>query len=668
MPRPALPSPRPAAVDDARRPGRLPGPRRAALLAVAACGGLGLVAGGAVAAPASVPGPARPVADPVVHSAPDAALSVLPLGSFATGVFDEGAAEIVAFHAGTQRLFVVNAQAGTVDVLDASDPTAPTLLFSLAADGVANSVAVRPDGLGVIALEAPTKTDPGSLVFFDARAAGPRVLGAVQVGALPDMVALAPDGRRAVVANEGEPSEDYAVDPEGSISVVDLPSAVRAPAQGSVRIADFHHLEDGALPDGVRVFAGIEGVDLPVSRNLEPEYVTVVGTTAYATLQEADAVAVVDLDAARVTAVLPLGTKDHGLAGAGLDPSDRDGLAGPREVPGLQGLYQPDGIAAYDVDGTTYLVTANEGDAREWGDYAEPVRVKDLGDEGVPPLCADSPLAALTSDADLGRLHVSRASGLRADGTCYEELLAFGGRSFSVWTTDGTLVADSGDALERVTAEALPAAFNTSHTSTALDARSDDKGPEPENLVIGEVDGRTYVFVGLERVGGVAAFDVTDPAAPTFVTYVNNRDLAVSVDDAAEEDRAEALAAAGDLGPEGLAFIPASDSPTGSPLLAVGNEVSGTTTLLAVSPTDWVDVALPTSVRAGRDVPVRLSGLAPHQVVAVALDGGVGVSGRANPAGRVTLHLRPARSDTGARTVVVTSPGHVAVELPLEVR
>ena len=43
------------------------------------------------------------------------------------------------------------------------------------------------------------------------------------------------------------------------------------------------------------------------------------------------------------------------------------------------------------------------------------------------------------------------------------------------------------------------------------------------------------------------------------------------------------LATAGDLGPEGLVFIPAAQSPNGRPLLVVGNEVSGTTAVLQLN-------------------------------------------------------------------------------------
>ncbi|WP_251452345.1 choice-of-anchor I family protein [Microbacterium sp. Marseille-Q6648] len=538
---------------------------------------------------APLPATAAIVPSPVTVSADDAALSLSPIGSFETGVFDASAAEIVAAHG--DRLFVVDAQAGSVSVLDYSDPAAMTEEFSIAASGVANSVAVRADGLGVIAFEAPVKTDPGQLVFFDATAAdaASAVLGQVTVGALPDMVTVSADGAYAVVANEGEPADDYSVDPEGSVSVVSLPTGVAAPAQDAVATADFHAFEAGGtmtLPADVRVFGPQpHGDDLAVSRNLEPEYIAVDGGTAYAALQEANAVAVVDLATASVTDIWALGFKDLSIDGNGIDPSDRDPEGAPtfdvRTYEGLFGAYMPDGINAYTAGGSTYLVTANEGDAREWGDYVEPSRVKDLADDGYGPVCADSPLASFTGDADLGRLNVTIENGFDEAAGCYSELYAFGGRSFSIWSTDGAQVFDSGDAFEQITHAAAPEFFNSNHSESNLEGRSDDKGPEPENLAIGTVGERTYAFIGFERVGGVAVFDITDPAASAFVTYVNNRDFSISVEDAA--DPAAVLSAAGDLGPEGLAFIPAATSATGTPLLAVGNEVSGTTTLFEIT-------------------------------------------------------------------------------------
>src|SRR5690606_10107083 len=207
-------------------------------------------------------------------------------------------AEIVAFHPTTRRTFVVNAQSGQIDVVDATDPTAPAKVRSLATSAaagvpegtVANSVDVRADGLVVVAVEAPTKTDPGWLAFADATTL--EWLGAVQVGALPDKVAFTPDGRMAGVANEGEPSEDFSIDAEGSVSVVTLPPTPAAPAQDAVRTAGFHAWEQGGtetLHPDVRVFGPTVNTDFPVSANLEPEYVAIDpdSTTAYAALQEA---------------------------------------------------------------------------------------------------------------------------------------------------------------------------------------------------------------------------------------------------------------------------------------------------------------------------------------------------------------------------------------------
>jgi hypothetical protein len=565
---------------------------------------LALTAAAALSLPLALPASAAGF-EPVEHLADGARLTLDPIGTYSTGVFDESAQEIVAYHALTRRMFTVDAAAAQVRALDVRKPAEPTELFSVqttgvkAADGsvvpegsVANSVVVRADGLGVIAVESDVKTDRGWLVFFDAAGRG-SALGAVRVGALPDMVTITPDGRSAVVANEGEPADDFSVDPEGSVAVVDLPWLKRQASridQRDVSIADFHAFEGDALPDGVRVFgpdvADASGsLENRVSRNLEPEYVTVSkdSRTAYVTLQEANAIAVVDLRRAKVKDVWSLGTKDHSVVGQGIDPSDKDKVADVRTVP-VKGLYMPDTIASYSVRGTEYLVTANEGDAREWGDYVEPARVKDLGEDGLAPVCEDSPAAALLGDADLGRLNVTTASGLSADGSCYEELYAMGGRSFSIWTTDGELVFDSGETLERVTAEALGDAFNTNHSETGFEGRSDDKGPEPEALTIGEVAGRTYAFVGLERASGVMIFDISRPRDTSFVSYVSNRDYSVSVEDALDEgaDVGETLAAAGDLGPEGITFVPWYASPTWQPMLAVANEVSGTTTLYDV--------------------------------------------------------------------------------------
>jgi hypothetical protein len=259
----------------------------------------------------------------------------------------------------------------------------------------------------------------------------------------------------------------------------------------------------------------------------------------------------------------------------GFDASDRDGpnkggRINIRPWPVL-GMYLPDAIDSYRVHGRSYFVTVNEGDTRaDWPGFQEEARVKDLK---LDPIAFADPDPAtskneLQNDEQLGRLKVTNTLGdANGDGR-HESLYAFGGRSFSIWDSNGQLVFDSGSQLERLTALALPTHFNAGHDDPAFDSRSDDKGPEPEALAIGEIGGHTYAFIGMERIGGVAVYDISDPAAPVFLDYLNTRDFGSPE--------------GGDLGPEGLQFIPAHASPNHRPLLVVTNEISGTVSTFAL--------------------------------------------------------------------------------------
>lgn len=248
----------------------------------------------------------------------------------------------------------------------------------------------------------------------------------------------------------------------------------------------------------------------------------------------------------------------------GLDASDRDNRINIRPWPVL-GMYQPDAIDSYKVRGRSYFVTVNEGDARtDWPPFDEEARIGSLTlDGGAFPTGA-----TLKNNANLGRLKVTRSLGDTDGDGDFDELYVYGARSFSIWDSDGDLIFDSGSQLERLTAAENPDLFNASHTSgdVSLDNRSDDKGPEPEALAIGRIGERTFAFIGLERFGGVAAYDISDPYAPLLVDYLNTRSFSGDPE-------------AGDLGPEGLVFIPAHESPTRGPLLAVTSEVSGTVSL-----------------------------------------------------------------------------------------
>ena len=184
-------------------------------------------------------------------------------------------------------------------------------------------------------------------------------------------------------------------------------------------------------------------------------------------------------------------------------------------------------------------------------------------------------IAGIESTAKIRSVNstISSASGLYPDNGVYEELCAFGTRSFSIWDAAGNQVFDSGDDLEWITALQFPTRFNASNSNNTRDNRSDDKGPEPEGVAIGKVAGRTYAFIALERIGGIVVYDVSDPGNPTFVTYENNRNL----------DAAGVTPAAGDLGPEGIIFIKEDESPNGRPLVVIGNEISGTTTVFEIT-------------------------------------------------------------------------------------
>jgi hypothetical protein len=551
---------------------------------------------------------------------------LIQVGRYESGLYDEGGAEIPTYDPKTKRLFVVNAGAGVVDVLTIANPTRPRKIdeidsSSAVADaGDTNSVAVS-DGVLAVAIANADEQANGYVAFYDT--ASRRLLNTVEVGPLPDMVTFTPDGTAALTANEGEPTSDYGTDPEGSISVVDLSNGVENATVVEAGFGEFNASGSTPVDDDVRVY----GPGSTVAQDLEPEYIAVSADSnwAYATLQENNALAVVDIENRVVADVLPLGFKDHTLAENGVGESNAldaidDGVGNIENQP-LLGMYQPDSIASIEIDGDDYLVTANEGDAREYRALFEVGIVTDtdegfvleINDEGEfedeDGTERDSETADVPIDEDafpdgkleeLEGLEATAVDGLNSSGEI-EQLYTFGGRSFAIWRAeeDGVeLVYESGDWLEQLTDAVLPDEFNSDDDSVNdLDGESAASGPEPEGIAVGYVDDTPVAFVGLEEIGGVAMFDISDPTNPTYVDYVNNRvwdltelglDADADLGDALEAGLIEP-GAAGDLGPEGLLFIPAEDAPVNIPylpvdvpLLVVGNEVSGTTSIYAV--------------------------------------------------------------------------------------
>ena len=486
------------------------------------------------------------------------ALSLEVLGSYDTGLAnieeESTASEVVAVRG--ERMYVVNASDVSVDIVDIGNPASPRLLKRVDLSGYGagiNSVDVSSRNLIAVALEAPDKTDPGTIAFLTP---GGKVIRTARVGALPDMVTFTPDGRRLLVANEGEPDcyGEGCTDPVGSVSVVTV-----VPMRPELPVATIGF--DGIdLPAGVRVF----GPGASAAQDLEPEYITVSadGRSAWVSLQENNAIAALDLDANEVREVFALGYKDHGVAGAGLDASDRDSAINIQPWARVKGMYQPDALASFTVDGETFVVSANEGDARDYEGFAEEERARDLRNTAGYSDIAGIP--GIDTNAKLGRLTVTSARPFGADGNIY----VFGARSISIWNgTSGELVGDSGDQLEQWTAQAYPAFFNSNNDEDNFDNRSDNKGPEPEGVAFGTIGANRYAFVGLERIGGVAVFDLGDVTSPQMVAYANNRDFVAGG------------VPAPDSGPEVVRFVSADASPDGEPMLVVANEVSGTVTL-----------------------------------------------------------------------------------------
>lgn len=553
-----------------------------------------------------------------------AAISLLPMGALAApptsdggvtleplGTFDGGGlahAEIVAYDATSERIFISNDEEVAVDIVSIADPTNPTLVtsFDVSAygDGV-NGVAVH-RGIVAAAVERDPAFDAatgvatptnGRVVLFNRNGV---YMNTLEVGVLPDMVAFSPDGSKIVVAGEAEPicAEDVgggqdsdvslAVDPPGTVAIIDMSGGAY---EATVELLDFSGFDTATLQAaGVRIF----WPGSSAAEDLEPEYVTVAadGRTAYVTLQEANAVAVVDLTTPAITAVVPLGLKSW--ADQQVDPSDRDAghSLGSWNV---SGMYMPDAIASFTVGGATYLATANEGDSRDYDCYSEEERLADLDYTGTS--LGEDLVAQAQDDALLGRVKTTTAMPTTDP---ISGLIAYGGRSFSIWNSSGSLVWDSGSEFVEIVARDFPDYVNTNADDEAAtaramvesmadgaDARSDDKGTEPEAVAVGRIGDRQYAFIGLERQGGIMVYDVTDPSAPAFEDYVN---LALSE-----------LASGGDftgpgttdVSPEGVVFVSASSSPNGEPLVIVANELSGTTTVYAVRGTE-IDAALAT--------------------------------------------------------------------------
>lgn len=685
---------------------------------------------------------------------PTSRVELKHLSTYHTGVFEQGAAEISSYDPSSKRLFFINAPDNRVDVLDLSDPLQPELLFGIDMNpygGGCNSVVVF-DGWVAVAEQANTKTQPGKVVFFNIDG---DFIQQVDVGALPDMLTITPDHQRILVANEGEPSDSYSEDPEGSVTIIDLSAGIGQLTPADVTELDFTlynyirnsfeigswnysvfppaynaagetwaavtslggkqpilgthfwgisdvvngnsggnffhtltfdpvdiagrpraslsfkyfasgfeladsigyivaydngvewNMEDAvwleptalwkevtveipqpyetlriqllAKQDGPDDFAGFEDVRVSfldestrifgnnglstAAQDLEPEYIAVApdNSRAWVVFQENNAMGMINLQTLQLENIKGLGFKDYLLPQNQLDASDQGGVIAIQNWP-VKGIYQPDAFVAFSVEGEHYILSANEGDTREYPGYNEEVRISS---RTLDPVAFPNG-SILKQNTNLGRLRTTISLGDTDWDGDYDELYCFGGRSFSIWNADGSMAFDSGDQFEQITAQAYPNGFNSNHNNnSSFKTRSDDKGPEPEAATIGEIYGRKYAFVGLERIGGIMMYDVTNPVAPEFVQYLNTRNFS----------QAANSPDAGDLGPEGIIFIPKSQSPNLRDLIVTASEVSGTVSVfqLDINLTITGETPLEVSAEPTLDVIGTSGGVTVHE-------------------------------------------------------
>ncbi|MGV6818593.1 MAG: choice-of-anchor I family protein [Thiotrichales bacterium] len=397
------------------------------------------------------------------------------------------------------------------------------------------------------------KQTKGRVLFFDTDGNFEK---AVAVGILPDMVTYTHNGNKVLVANEGElvGNEDLEAplyDPYGTVSIIDT-------ATYDVTTVDFKSVT--SAPVGSKIRKGAE-----IARDFEPEYIAVSedDATAWVTLQESNAVAKINLLNDTLDTVFGLGFKDLSKSENAMDYK-KDGVIDIAMLPaGVYGMYQPDTIAAYNVDGKNYFVIANEGDDRD-DFYAETTKASKLTHSAIP---------------DIGDLRVCPDIGDEDGDGSYEKLFAYGARSFAIFDGEtGELVFESGKEMAETVAARVPDYFNTRPKKGKwypLDERSEKKGIEPEALALGSVNGKTYAYVGLEKQGGFFVYDITDPQNSSMVDYFNDIDYTRTFD--YENDPVPADI--DDMAPEGSTIF----TQDGTNYYVNANEVSGTVSVFEIA-------------------------------------------------------------------------------------
>ena len=504
----------------------------------------------------------------------------------------EGSGEIATFHPGSKRIFATNGIKNSIDIFDISNVAAPKKVGSLSLSPYGNDVTSVAAGRDVVvaavlvtetfsATGAPS-TPNGKLVVFDTNG---KVLSSPDIlGVLPDSVTFAPNGTTALVAIEGQPvcakddpattakeDTDYskASDPEGGVSIVDLTN----PAAPVVKFAGFKQFNVAQMKaKGIAVSSVVNNV----AKDFEPEFITAVDNKyAYVTIQEANAIGKLDIEAASFESVTR--AFESKLSVTARDTSDRDSGAGPRNYANVVGASQPDAIASFKVGSGHYFVTANEGDAREYTCLNDDQRASSLKvDTRRFPNWS-----TLSASAALGRAKVNPTIGDR-DGDGDIDTIHLRGSNSMTMYRNGIALWDSGELLDQIQIKAFGVAnINGSHSLSSDKStmnyvgqdRSDDKGSEPEGVAVGMVGNTRVAILGLERMTALAVFDITQPRSPVFQEWLQM--LPAKATPAKDVKH---------WSPEGIVFVPADKSPSGKALIITSYELSGSISIHQIEP------------------------------------------------------------------------------------
>jgi hypothetical protein len=479
-------------------------------------------------------------------------IALVHLSSFSNKVGELSSAEVIAFDPISKRLYVANSAGNKLDILNFSDPSAIKFYRSIDLSTFGrsiNSVAVK-NNLVAAVIENQDRQKEGVICFFDINGT---YIKNFKTGSVPDMVTFSPDGKKILVANEGEPNEEYTFDPEGSISIIDISKGIELTSQADVTNLNFRSYNDSLhqfKSKGIRIF----GPNASVGQDLEPEYITVSDDSklAWITLQENNAIAEVNIVEKRISNIFPLGEKNMAMKinGNGNTCSLDDKSS---EYCPVKGMYQPDGISSFTVKDKRYLIMANEGDVRKYQGLKENLK---MGSKRYSLDTIQFPNAShLKSKELLGKLNVTRFEGDVDNDGDFDEIHTFGARSFSILESSNMKqVYESGNDFEKITCMDLAYSKLNERYSKMNENKFDSRGPEPEHVVTGKIGAKLYAFITLERYGGVIVYNISNPAKPHFVQYAN-----INPDNSKSR-------------PEGILFISENESPVKKNLVVIANE------------------------------------------------------------------------------------------------